>query len=136
MYAQVIDDLAGRTLASASTTDPEVREKAGYGGNVQAAQAVGELVARRALEAGVKQAAFDRREYKYHGRVAAVADAARDAGLDLGAKKKVTAEEGSEKKKSGPKKVKAAAKDKPAKDKTAAKGRAPAKDAKSKKGKK
>ncbi|HBO42946.1 MAG TPA: hypothetical protein DD670_03235, partial [Planctomycetaceae bacterium] len=81
------------------------------------------------------QVAFDRREYKYHGRVAAVADAARDAGLDLGAKKEVTAEEGSEKKKSGPKKVKAAAKDKPAKDKPA-KDKSAAKDEKAKKGKK
>ncbi len=52
-----------------------------------AAAAVGKLIARRALEAGVKQAAFDRREYKYHGRIAALADAARDAGLDLGAKR-------------------------------------------------
>ena len=87
IYAQVIDDQAGRTLAAASTLDKDVREKIGYGGNKQAAQAVGEAIARRALEAGVKQVAFDRREYKYHGRVAALADAARDAGLDLGAKK-------------------------------------------------
>ena len=110
MYAQVIDDHAGRTLASASTIDAEVREKAGYGGNIQAAQAVGEVVARRAIEAGVKQVAFDRREYKYHGRVAALADAARDAGLDLGAKKEVSDEAKPAKKKAGPKKDKAAAK--------------------------
>jgi large subunit ribosomal protein L18 len=87
IYAQVIDDQEGRVLAAASTLDKDVRAKVGYGGNKQAAQAVGEAIARRALEAGVKQVAFDRREYKYHGRVAALADAARDAGLDLGAKK-------------------------------------------------
>jgi large subunit ribosomal protein L18 len=91
LYAQVIDDEGGRTLASASTTDKELREKVAYGGNVSAAQVIGEAIAKRALEAGVKQVAFDRREYKYHGRVAALADAARDAGLDLGAKKEVVA---------------------------------------------
>ena len=86
VYAQVIDDEAGRTLASAASNEPALREKIGYGGNIAAAEVIGEAVARRAIEAGVKQAAFDRREYKYHGRVAALADAARDAGLDLGAK--------------------------------------------------
>lgn len=86
IYAQIIDDQQGRTLAAASTLDKDVRAKVAYGGNKAAAQAVGEAIARRALDAGVKQAAFDRREYKYHGRVAALADAARDAGLDLGAK--------------------------------------------------
>lgn len=94
VYVQIIDDEAGRTLASASSTEPALREKISYGGNIAAAQAIGEAIAKRALEAGVKQAAFDRREYKYHGRVAALADAARDAGLDLGAKaeKKVVEE--------------------------------------------
>ena len=92
MYAQIIDDRQGRTLAAASTLDKDVREQIGYGGNKLAAQAVGKAIARRALEAGVKQVAFDRREYKYHGRVAALADAARDAGLDLGAKKVVPVE--------------------------------------------
>ncbi len=86
VYAQIIDDEAGRTLASASSNEPAIREKVSYGGNISAAAAIGEAIAQRALEAGVKQAAFDRREYKYHGRVAALADAARDAGLDLGAK--------------------------------------------------
>jgi large subunit ribosomal protein L18 len=86
MYAQIIDDQAGKTLASASTLDHEVREAVTYGGNKVAAAAVGKAIAQRALAAGVKQAAFDRREYRYHGRVAALADAARDAGLDLGAK--------------------------------------------------
>ncbi|MBN2023522.1 MAG: 50S ribosomal protein L18 [Pirellulales bacterium] len=86
VYAQLIDDQNGRTVAVASTLDKDVREKVGYGGNKAAAQVVGQVIAQRALAAGVTQAAFDRREYKYHGRVAALADAARDAGLDLGAK--------------------------------------------------
>jgi large subunit ribosomal protein L18 len=86
MYAQVIDDAAGRTLACASTVEKELRQNVANGGNKAAAVAVGQLVARRALDAGVKQVAFDRREYRYHGRVAALADAARDAGLDIGAK--------------------------------------------------
>lgn len=81
IYAQVIDDLEGRTLVAASTQDQELRGQLGYGGNVAAAQAVGKAVAQRALAAGVKEVAFDRREYKYHGRVAALADAAREAGL-------------------------------------------------------
>lgn len=81
MYAQVIDDLAGRTLAAASTLDPELRGEIGYGGNKQAAEKVGRAVAQRALAVGVSEVAFDRRQYRYHGRVAALADAARAAGL-------------------------------------------------------
>lgn len=84
--AQIVDDEGGRTLASASTLEKTIRQQLAYGGNCQAAAAVGKLLAERALAAGVSKAAFDRREYKYHGRVAALADAARDAGLDLGAK--------------------------------------------------
>jgi large subunit ribosomal protein L18 len=80
-YAQVIDDAAGKTLASASTVDKEVRAEVRYGGNKTAAAAVGKAIAQKALEAGVKEVVFDRREYKYHGRVAALADAARAAGL-------------------------------------------------------
>jgi ribosomal protein L18 len=87
MYAQVVDDQAGKTLAAASTLDQEVRQEASYGGNKKAAVVVGAVIARRALAAGVKQVAFDRREYRYHGRIAALADAARDAGLDIGAKR-------------------------------------------------
>jgi large subunit ribosomal protein L18 len=87
IYAQVIDDQAGKTLATASTLDKELRQQVSYGGNKTAAGAVGAAIARRALAAGVKQVAFDRREYRFHGRIAALADAARDAGLDLGAKK-------------------------------------------------
>jgi len=86
--AQIIDDAQGKTLVSASTREKEIREAiSGYGGNVKAAEFVGRRVAERALEAGIKVAAFDRGPYRYHGRVAALADAARDAGLDLGAKK-------------------------------------------------
>ena len=86
IYAQVIDDEAGKTLASASTLDKQLRETVKYGGNKDAAAAVGKALSQRALAAGVTAVAFDRRSYKYHGRVATLADAARDAGLDLGAK--------------------------------------------------
>lgn len=83
MYAQIIDDRAGRTLVALSTLDQQVREQLRYGGNKTAAAEVGKGIARRALEAGIKEVAFDRREYKYHGRIAALADAAREAGLVL-----------------------------------------------------
>ena len=81
LYAQIIDDEDGRTLVAASTVDKELRDEIAYGGNKDAAAAVGKALAGRALQAGIKQVAFDRREYKYHGRVAALADAAREAGL-------------------------------------------------------
>lgn len=80
-YAQIIDDASGRTLASASTVESELKKELKYGGNKAAAAMAGKIIARRALEAGIKEVAFDRREYKYHGRVAAMADAAREAGL-------------------------------------------------------
>jgi large subunit ribosomal protein L18 len=79
--AQIIDDEAGRTLVSAGTLDKSIREQLKYGGNKVAAAAVGKAIAAKALEAGIKEVVFDRREYKYHGRVAAMADAAREAGL-------------------------------------------------------
>ena len=81
VYAQIIDDEAGRTLATASTVDGQLRQEVRYGGNKTAAAAVGKAIAQRAIEAGVQEVVFDRREYKYHGRVAALADAARAAGL-------------------------------------------------------
>ncbi len=87
IYAQVIDDESGKTLAAASSNDQQLKGEIGYGGNCDAAKVVGKAIAERALAAGIKQVAFDRAEYKYHGRVASLADAARDAGLDLGAKK-------------------------------------------------
>ena len=79
IVAQVIDDRAGRTLATASTVEPELRGQSG--GNKAAAEAVGRLVAERAKAAGVDKVVFDRGGYVYHGRIAAVADAAREAGL-------------------------------------------------------
>src|SRR4051794_28174431 len=80
--AQVIDDLTGRTVASASTVEADVKS-AGGTGNRTAATAVGRLVAERAKAAGVTQVVFDRGGFLYHGRVAAVADAAREAGLEF-----------------------------------------------------
>lgn len=83
IYAQVVNDATGTTLASASTMDPEVKAQAAYGGNKAAAAVVGKAVAERAKQAGIDKICFDRRSYKYHGRVQALADAARAAGLDF-----------------------------------------------------
>jgi large subunit ribosomal protein L18 len=82
-YVQVIDDSAGRTLASASTVDKDLRGQLRYGGNKSAAEAIGKAIAERALAAGVKQVAFDRGGCQYHGRVAVLAEAARAAGLSF-----------------------------------------------------
>jgi len=81
VYAQVIDDVGGRTLASASTMEAAVRS--GATGTVDAAKSVGERIAARAKEAGVDTVVFDRGGFKYHGRVAAVADGARSGGLEF-----------------------------------------------------
>lgn len=81
VYVQIIDDQAGKTLAAASTQDDDIRQQVRYGGNKAAAAAVGKAIAQRAIQAGIQEVVFDRREYKYHGRVAALADAAREAGL-------------------------------------------------------
>ena len=81
IYAQVIDDVKGITLASASTLDSALKDKKGSGGNVEAAKAVGQLVAERAVEKGVKTVVFDRGGYIYHGRIKELADAARANGL-------------------------------------------------------
>jgi large subunit ribosomal protein L18 len=81
IYAQVVDDLAGRTLVSATSLDKEVSGDAGYGGNKSSAALVGKALAERAIAAGISEVAFDRGMYKYHGRVASLADAAREAGL-------------------------------------------------------
>ena len=83
IYAQLIDDAAGVTLASASTMDPELREGTADKSKVEQAKMVGELVGKRAVEKGVKQVVFDRGGYLYTGRVAALADGARKAGLDF-----------------------------------------------------
>ncbi len=81
IHAQVIDDVKGVTIASASTVDKELKGKVKIGSNVEAAKAVGELVAKRAKAARVEQVVFDRGGFVYHGRVKALADAAREAGL-------------------------------------------------------
>ncbi len=81
IYAQVIDDAAGRTVASASTLEKDVRDQSGA--NVEAAGAVGKRVAEKAKASGVTQVVFDRGGFLYHGRVKALADAAREAGLEF-----------------------------------------------------
>ncbi len=84
IYAQVIDDTKGITLAAASTLDPALREQLkDIKGKVEAARLVGKLVAERALEKGIKKVVFDRGGFKYHGRVKALADGAREAGLEF-----------------------------------------------------
>ncbi len=83
IYAQVIDDVAGRTLAAASTLDASLREGLRTGADKEAAGAVGKLVAERAVAAGVTQVVFDRGSYIYHGRVKALAEAAREGGLSF-----------------------------------------------------
>ncbi len=83
IYAQIIDDSKGRTLASASSIDTELKGSLEKGTNVAAAAEVGKLVAQRALKAGLKDVVFDRGGYMYHGRVKALADAAREAGLNF-----------------------------------------------------
>jgi large subunit ribosomal protein L18 len=83
MYAQIIDDTTGTTLAAASTQDKELREQFKSGGNVEAAKKVGELIAERAKAKGLDKVVFDRGGYLYHGRVQALADAAREAGLEF-----------------------------------------------------
>ena len=82
IYAQIIDDAAGATLASASTrAKPLVEELKGKSGNIAAAEAIGTAIAKQAMQVGINSVRFDRSCYKYHGRVKALADAARKAGL-------------------------------------------------------
>jgi large subunit ribosomal protein L18 len=86
MYVQAVDDATGRTVAAASTVEPAVKAKMGgktRGGNLTGAQLVGQVIAERLIEKGLKQAVFDRNGFLYHGRVKAVADAARKAGLEF-----------------------------------------------------
>jgi large subunit ribosomal protein L18 len=83
MYAQIIDDTAGRTLAAASTLDKDVRATFTNGGTAEAAAAIGKLIAERGSKAGVTEVVFDRGAYIYHGRVKALADAAREGGLQF-----------------------------------------------------
>ena len=83
LACQIIDDTVGKTLVAVGSKDKDVREGLRYGGNKKAAEAIGKLLAEKALAAGIKVVAFDRGHYKYHGRVAALADAARKAGLSF-----------------------------------------------------
>lgn len=83
IYAQVIDDVAGRTIASASSLDKDLRSALKTGADTDAASAVGKLIATRAGAAGVKDVVFDRGGYMYHGRVKALAEAARESGLNF-----------------------------------------------------
>jgi len=83
IYAQVIDDRSGKTLASASSIDGQTKKNLKGGGNVAAAKVIGKTIAERAKTAGVSKVVFDRGGYKYHGRVKALADAAREAGLQF-----------------------------------------------------
>ena len=86
IYAQVIDDMSGATLVSASTIDPTLKgsfDKAVKGGNVKGAEAIGKAIAERSIEKGITRVVFDRSGFLYHGRIRAVADAARKAGLEF-----------------------------------------------------
>jgi large subunit ribosomal protein L18 len=81
IYAQLIDDLTGQTVAAAGSSGKEVKKATPYGGNVKAAKAVGKALAEAAKSKGISAAAFDRGHYRYHGRIKALADAAREGGL-------------------------------------------------------
>ncbi|HZS64690.1 MAG TPA: 50S ribosomal protein L18 [Xanthobacteraceae bacterium] len=83
IYAQIIDDIKGETLVAASSLEKPMRSSLKSGGNVEAAKAVGKLIAERALAKGLKDVVFDRGSYLYHGRVKALADAAREGGLNF-----------------------------------------------------
>ena len=83
IYAQVIQAETGKVMASASTVEVEMRKELGNGGNIAAASAVGKRIAEKAVEAGIKTVAFDRSGFRYHGRVKALAEAARENGLEF-----------------------------------------------------
>ncbi len=83
IYAQIIDDVAGRTLVSANTMEKDIAGAGKYAGNKEFAARIGKTVAERAIEQGIKEVVFDRGPYQYHGRVAALAEAAREAGLQF-----------------------------------------------------
>ena len=83
IYCQLIDDDLGKTLCSASTRDGDIAAKVGNGGNCEAAKLIGEAMAQKAVAAGVKQAKFDRGPYKFHGRIAELAKAVREGGVEL-----------------------------------------------------
>ncbi len=83
IYAQIIDDESGKTLVAASSMEKSFKDGNKYGGNKDAAKLIGKAIAERAVAAGIKEVAFDRGNYKYHGRVAAVAEGAREGGLSF-----------------------------------------------------
>lgn len=83
IYAQLIDDVKGVTIVSASSVDKDLKAKLSHGGNIDSAKVVGEAIAKKALKKGVKDVVFDRGGFLYHGRIAALADAAREAGLNF-----------------------------------------------------
>lgn len=83
MYAQLIDDVAGHTIAAASTLEADIASKLEYTSTIEGAKAVGEAIAKKALEKGITEVVFDRGGYVYHGKVQALADAAREAGLQF-----------------------------------------------------
>jgi large subunit ribosomal protein L18 len=83
IYAQIIDDAQGRTLAAASTLDKDIRESVKNGSTAEAAAAIGKLIAERGQQAGISEVVFDRGSYLFHGRVKALADAAREGGLQF-----------------------------------------------------
>lgn len=109
IYAQIIDDESGKTLVSAGTRDKSLRSDVSNGGNVAAAEKVGEMLAKKAVAAGITAVAFDRHGFKYHGRVKSLADSARKAGLDIGAAGETQVKE---EKAAAPKKAKSSKEDK------------------------
>lgn len=83
LVVQLVDDLEGKTLLSCSTMEPEMKERIRYGGNITASRELGKLLAKQALEKGIRHVVFDRGGYLYHGRVKALAEAAREGGLEF-----------------------------------------------------
>ncbi len=83
IYAQIVDDTKGHTVAAASTLDKEIKSEGGHKGNVAMAKKIGQLLATRAIKAGVKKIVFDRGGYRYHGRIKALAEGAREGGLEF-----------------------------------------------------
>jgi large subunit ribosomal protein L18 len=83
VYAQIIDDSKGLTLVATSTLDKEIKASDGHKGNVEAAKKVGQMIAKKAVAAGIKKVVFDRSGYRYHGSIKALAEASREAGLEF-----------------------------------------------------
>lgn len=83
IYAQVIDDYSGMTIVAASTADKELKGAVRTGGNIESAKTLGSLIAKRAIDKGIKTVVFDRSGYQYHGRIKALAEAAREGGLEF-----------------------------------------------------